>query len=187
MYNNLPALSESILWDDNLLATDYTELDAEALGSALRSYLQAVSVLRGEWHPLHDSPLSLWIARHDQLALYRPGLLSAERIILTDTLEEAVLRLDTIESSEAMDQLIHYNATDRLADIRTGVAQFVRFVKDNFLLIQAGFIAFTPCESVRQEQERKMQLLQDNPDRHFLNAVMPAEVVRLYERSGFVE
>lgn len=44
MYNNLPALSESILWDDNLLATDYTELDAEALGSALRSYLQAVSV-----------------------------------------------------------------------------------------------------------------------------------------------
>ncbi|HCB1201276.1 TPA: hypothetical protein MYN56_005339, partial [Klebsiella pneumoniae] len=72
---------------------------------------------------------------------------------------------------------------DRLADIRTGVAQFVRFVKDNFLLIQAGFIAFTPCESVRQEQERKMQLLQDNPDRHFLNAVMPAEVVRLYERS----
>lgn len=28
-----------------------------------------------------------------------------------------------------------------------------------------------------------MQLLQDNPDRHFLNAVMPAEVVRLYERS----
>lgn len=183
MYNNLPALSESILWDDNLLATDYTELDAEALGSALRSYLQAVSVLRGEWHPLHDSPLSLWIARHDQLALYRPGLLSAERIILTDTLEEAVLRLDTIESSEAMDRLIHYNATDRLADIRTGVAQFVRFVKDNFLLIQAGFIAFTPCESVRQEQERKMQLLQDNPDRHFLNAVMPAEVVRLYERS----
>ncbi|HIE5564151.1 MULTISPECIES: hypothetical protein [Enterobacter] len=107
MYNNLPALSESILWDDNLLATDYTELDAEALGSALRSYLQAVSVLRGEWHPLHDSPLSLWIARHDQLALYRPGLLSAERIILTDTLEEAVLRLDTIESSEAMDRLIH--------------------------------------------------------------------------------
>lgn len=183
MYNNLPALIESILWDDNLLATDYTALDAEALGSALRSYLQAVSVLRGEWHPLHDSPLSLWIARHDQLALYRPGLLSAERIILTDTLEEAVLRLDTIESSEAMDQLIHYNATDRLADIRTGVAQFVRFVKDNFLLIQAGFIAFTPCESVRQEQERKMQLLQDNPDRHFLSAVMPAEVVRLYERS----
>ncbi len=183
MYNNLPALSNSILWDDNLLATDYTALDAEALGSALRSYLQAVSVLRGEWHPLHDSPLSLWIARHDQLALYRPGLLSAERIILTDTLEEAVLRLDTIESSEAMDQLIHYNATDRLADIRTGVAQFVRFAKDNFLLIQAGFIAFTPCESVRQVQERKMQLLQDNPDRNFLNAVMPAEVVRLYERS----
>jgi len=183
MYNNLPALSDSVLWDDSLLATDYAALDTEELGNAIRDYLQAVRILRGEWHPLHDSPLSLWIARHDQLALYRPGLLSAERIILTDTLEEAALRLDTIESSEAMDQLIHHNATDRLADIRTGVAQFVRFVKDNFLLIQAGFIAFAPFESARQGQERKMQLLQDNPDRHFLNTVMPPEVVRLYERS----
>lgn len=82
-----------------------------------------------------------------------------------------------------MDHLVYHNATDRLADIRTGVAQFVRFVKDNFLLIQAGFIAFTPCESARQEQQRKMQLLQDNPDRHFLHSVMPPAVAQLYERS----
>ncbi|MCG7368680.1 hypothetical protein MHZ90_21535 [Pantoea sp. ACRSH] len=183
MYNNLPALSDSVVWDDSLLATGYAAPDTEALGNAIKGYLQAVRILRGEWHPLHDSPLSLWIARHDQQALYRAGLLSAERIILTDTLEEAALRLDTMASSKAMDQLVHYNATDRLADIRTGVAQFVRFVKDNFQLLQAGFIAFTPCESVRQEQERKMQHLQDKPDRHFLNAVIPPEVIRLYERS----
>ncbi|MCI0265849.1 UNVERIFIED_ASMBLY: hypothetical protein E7W40_00195 [Cronobacter sakazakii] len=183
MYNNLPALTESILWDDGLLAADYAALDARRLDDALKGYLQAVSLLRGEWHTLQDSPLSLWIARHDQLTLYRPGLLSAERIILTDTLEEAALRLDTLASSEAMDHLVYHNATDRLADIRTGVAQFVRFVKDNFLLIQAGFIAFTPCESARQEQQRKMQLLQDNPDRHFLHSVMPPAVAQLYERS----
>lgn len=183
MYNNLPALTESILWDDGLLAADYAALDARRLEDALKGYLQAVSLLRGEWHTLQGSPLSLWIARHDQLTLYRPGLLSAERIILTDTLEEAALRLDTLASSEAMDHLVYHNATDRLADIRTGVAQFVRFVKDNFLLIQAGFIVFTPCESARQEQQRKMQLLQDNPDRHFLHSVMPPAVAQLYERS----
>ncbi len=140
-------------------------------------------MLRGEWHTLQDSPLSLWIARHDQLALYRPGLLSAERIILTDTLEEAALQLATVESTEAMVRLVHNGETDRLTAIRIGVAQFVRFVKENFQLIQAGFIAFMPCESARQEQQRKMQILQDNPDKHFLNSVMPPAVAQLYERS----
>lgn len=158
MYNNLPALTDSILWDNGLLATDYSVLDAEALRGALSRYLHAVSVLRSEWHNSEHSPLSLWIARHDQVALYRPGLLSAERIILTDALEEAALRLEIVESSQAMDHLVHNRETDRLGDIRTGVAQFIRFVKDNFLLIQAGFIAFTPCESARHEQQRRITL-----------------------------
>ena len=182
MYNNLPALTENILWDDGLLSTDYAALDAKDLDDALKGYLQTIRLLRGEWHTLQDSPLSLWVSRHDQLVLYRPGLLSAERIILTDALEEAALRLDSVASTEAMDHLIQNRATDRLTDIRIGVAQFVRFVKDHFQLIQAGFIAFTPCESVRQEQQRKMQLLQDNPDRHFLNSIMPRAVAQLYER-----
>jgi len=183
MYNNLPALTDSILWDNGLLATDYSTLDAEALRDALSRYLHAVSVLRSEWHNPEHSPLSLWISRHDQVALYRPGLLSAERIILTDALEEAALRLEVVESSQAMDQLVRSKVTDRLGDIITGVAQFIRFVKDNFHLIQAGFIAFTPCESARHEQQRRMQLLPDNPDRHFLHNVMPPAVVQLYERS----
>ena len=183
MYNNLPALTENILWDDSLLSSEYTALDAEMMENALKDYLQIVSMLRGEWHTLQDSPLSLWIARHDQLALYRPGLLSAERIILTDTLEEAALQLATVESTEAMVRLVHNGETDRLTAIRIGVAQFVRFVKENFQLIQAGFIAFMPCESARQEQQRKMQILQDNPDKHFLNSVMPPAVAQLYERS----
>lgn len=182
MYNNLPALTENILWDDGLLSTDYVALDARELNDALKGYLQTIRLLRGEWHTLQDSPLSLWVSRHDQLALYRPGLLSAERIILNDALEEAALRLDSVASTEAMDYLIQNRATDRLTDIRISVAQFVRFVKDHFQLIQAGFIAFTPCESARQEQLRKMQLLQDNPDRHFLNSVMPRTVAELYER-----
>ncbi|WP_308751130.1 hypothetical protein [uncultured Citrobacter sp.] len=106
MYNNLPALTDSILWDNGLLAKDYSVLDAEALMGALSRYLHAVSVLRSEWHNPEHSPLSLWIARHDQVALYRPGLLSAERIILTDALEEAALRLEIVESSQAMDHLV---------------------------------------------------------------------------------
>ncbi|MCE0161618.1 hypothetical protein LVU04_23000 [Klebsiella variicola subsp. variicola] len=51
----------------------------------------------------------------------------------------------------AMDHLVHNNPTNRLADIRTGVALFERFVKGNILLIQAGFIAFTPYESAMRE------------------------------------
>lgn len=183
MYNNLPSLTESILWDERLLSADYAALSEDALRSALEDYLQGVNASRGEWHPPEASLLSLWIARHDQLALYRPGLLSAERIILTDALEEAALRMDNVEMVVATDLLVQRRTTDRLQGIRTEVAKFVRFVKDNFVLIQAGFIAFTPCESARQEQVRKMQLLQDNPDRHFLNGVMPPAVAQLYERS----
>ncbi|HCI6090870.1 TPA: hypothetical protein NPN72_004981 [Klebsiella pneumoniae] len=183
MYNNLPSLTESILWDERLLSADYAALSEDTLRSALKDYLQGVNASRGEWHAPETSPLSLWIARHDQLALYRPGLLSAERIILTDALEEAALRMDNVEMGVAIDLMVQRRTTDRLQGIRTEVAKFVRFVKDNFLLIQAGFIAFTPCESARQEQVRKMQLLQDNPDRHFLNGVMPPAVAQLYERS----
>lgn len=181
MYNNLPALTESILWDEKLLSADYVALDEEALRGALEDYLRAVKALRGEWHAPENSPLSLWITRHDQLSLYRPGLLSAERIILTDSLEEAAFRLNGMEM--AADLLVQHRATDRLQQIRLGVAQFVRFVRENFQLIQAGFIAFSPSHSAREEHQRKLQLLEDNADRHFLSGVMPPEVVRLYERS----
>ncbi|MGE5989788.1 MULTISPECIES: hypothetical protein [Klebsiella] len=113
MYNNLPALTESIFWDNGLLSTDYAALDARRLDDALKGYLQAVSLLRGEWHTLPNSPLSLWIARHDQLVLYRSGLLSTERIILTDMLEEAALDLDTLASSEARDHNRYNNSIFR--------------------------------------------------------------------------
>lgn len=74
MYNNLPALTESLLWDERLLSADYAALSEDALRGALADYLQAVNARRGEWHAPDASPLSLWIARHDQLTLYRPGL-----------------------------------------------------------------------------------------------------------------
>ncbi|MFB5082253.1 Uncharacterised protein [Raoultella terrigena] len=183
MYNNLPALTGSILWDERLLFADYAALSEDALRGALQEYLQAVNALRREWHAPDDSPLSLWISRHDQLSLYRPGLLSAERIILTDSLEEAALRLDSAGMATATDLLVQNRATDRLQDIRVGVAQFVRFVREHFHLIQAGFIVFSPCQSAREEQVRKLQLLEDNAARHFLSGVMPPAVVRLYERS----
>ncbi len=183
MYNNLPALTESLLWDERLLSADYAALSEDALRGALADYLQAVNARRGEWHAPDASPLCLWIARHDQLTLYRPGLLSAERIILTDALEEAALRLDCVAMTAGTDLLVQHRATDRLQDIRTGVAQFVRFVREHFQLIQAGFIAFSPSHSTREEQQRKLQLLEDNADRHFLSGVMPPAVARLYERS----
>ena len=106
MYNNLPALTESILWDEKLLSADYVALDEEALRGALEDYLRAVKALRGEWHAPENSPLSLWITRHDQLSLYRPALLSAERIILTDSLEEAAFRLNGMEM--AADLLVQH-------------------------------------------------------------------------------
>ncbi|HHL2712863.1 TPA: hypothetical protein ACQ39K_004491 [Yersinia enterocolitica] len=183
MYNNLPALTENILWDDRLLLTDYAELNDAALRTALQDYLRVVDALHGEWHLQEDSPLSLWIARHDQLALYQQGLLSVERIILVDALEEASLYLNSIDMATAVDLFEQNDAGDRGQDIRVGMARFVRFTKDNFTLIQAGFIAFTHCDSVRQDQMRRMQLLEDNSNRHFLYSVMPQTVAQLYERS----
>jgi len=183
MYNNLPALTDSILWDEKLLSTDYEALSEGMLAAALQSYLQAVRALKGEWHALQDSPLRLWIARHDQLTLYRPGLLSAEQIVLADALEEAALRLNCSEMAAAVDRLVQNRDTDRLKDVKTGVAQFVRFVRKHFALVQAGFIAFSPSVSTRLEQQRKAQLLEDNSDRHFLQRVMPQAIAQLYERS----
>ena len=182
MYNNLPALIENILWDDQLLSADYAGLTEQALSTALQDYLRAVDALKGEWYQQNDSPLSLWIARHDQVEYYRQGLLSAERIILCDSLEEASLRLNQTGIASAVDLLAQNGNDDRMQDIRTDVAQFVRFTKENFSLIQAGFIAFTRYDSVHQEQQRRTQLLEDNADRHFLHRVMPPTVVRLYER-----
>lgn len=71
---------------------------------------------------------SLWISRHDQLALYRPGLLSAERIILRDALEEETLRLDSVASTEAMEHLIQNRATDQLTDINQSARTDASFV-----------------------------------------------------------
>lgn len=47
MYNNLPALTDSILWDEKLLSTDYEALSEGTLAAALQSYLQAVRALKG--------------------------------------------------------------------------------------------------------------------------------------------
>ncbi len=183
MYNNLPALTDNILWDENLISSDYANLDEDALGAALQSYSEAIKALKGEWYPLHDSPLKFWIARHDQLTLYRPGLFSAEQIILTDELEEAALRLNRVGMAAAVDRLVQNRDTDRLKDIKMGVVRFLRFVRENFSLIQAGFIAFSPSVSSQLEHQRKTQLLADNSERHFLQGVMPQEIAQLYERS----
>lgn len=183
MYNNLPALTGSILWDEKLLSSDYETLSEEALSAALQGYLQAVNLLKGEWHAIQNSPLRLWIARHDQLTLYRPGLLSAEQIILTDALEEAASRLNSAGMAAAVERLVQNHDGDRLKDIKTDVAQFVRFIRKNFALIQAGFIAFSSSVSTRMEQQRKTQLLEDNSERHFLQGVMPQAIAQLYERS----
>lgn len=183
MYNNLPALTESILWDEKLIAADYAPLSEETLHSGLQSYLQAVGSNRHEDECLIRSPLSLWMTHFAQLALYRPGLLSAERIILTDALEQAALRLGGTDMALAVDLLVQNRHTDRLDNIRRDMARFVRFVRKHFALIQAGFILFTPSESVRQEQQRKVGFTDENAGRSFLSSVMPQAIAEFYTRS----
>lgn len=183
MYNNLPALTESILWDEKLITTDYAPLSEETLQSALKHYLQAVCTYRNEDESHMRSPLSLWMTHFDQLALYRPGLLSAERIILPDALEEAALRLGSKDLALAVDLLVQNRESDRLANIRHDMARFVRFVREHFALIQAGFIIFTSSESVRQEQQRKVGFTDENADRSFLSSMMPPAIAEFYTRS----
>ncbi|VVK73438.1 Uncharacterised protein [Klebsiella pneumoniae] len=182
MYNNLPALTENILWDEKLVAADYATLSEESIRSALKDYLQAVSLYRNDEHLSCGSPLSLWMTRFDQLALYRPGLLSAERIILPDALEESAMRLGSTDMALAVDLLVQNHHTDRLDNIRHDMARFVRFVREHFALIQAGFIIFTPSESVRQEQQRKIGFVDENAARSFLSSVMPPAIVEYYTR-----
>lgn len=183
MYNNLPALTDNILWDDKLLAGSYSLLGKEAIETALLEYINAVNQLKGEWYPFKESPLSLWLSQYEQLTLYQPGLLSAERIIMSDVLDEAALMVQGLEMSTAIDQFVQVPDSDRLNEVRIMVTHFVRFIKQHFSLIQAGFIAFTPSMSVREEMHRKKQLLRDNASRHFLKSVMPDTVVQFYERS----
>jgi len=183
MYNNLPALTESILWDEKLITTDYAPLSEETLQSALQHYLQAVSTYRNEDESHMRSPLSLWMTHFDQLALYLPALLSAERIILPDALEEAALRLGSKDLALAVDLLVQNRDSDRLANIRHDMARFVRFVREHFALIQAGFIIFTSSESVRQEQQRKIGFTDENADRSFLSSMMPSAIAEFYTRS----
>lgn len=47
MYNNLPAMTESILWDEKLLSANYAALSEDTLRGALENYLQAVNARRG--------------------------------------------------------------------------------------------------------------------------------------------
>lgn len=183
MYNNLPALTENILWDEQLVAADYATLSEESLRSALKDYLQAVSSYRNDEDIFLGSPLSLWMTHFDQLALYRPGLLSAERIILPDALEKASLQLGSTNLALVVDLLVQNRHTDRMDNIRHDMARFVRFVREHFALIQAGFIIFTPSESVRQEQQRKVGFTDENAARSFLSSVMPPAIVEYYTRS----
>jgi len=183
MYNNLPALTENILWDETLIAADYAPLSEKTLQSALQDYLQSVSTYHNEDEFLRRSPLSLWMTHFDQLALYRPGLLSADRIILPDALEEAALRLGSTDLALAVDLLVQNRQSDRLENIRHDIARFVRFIREHFALIQAGFIIFTSSESVQQEQQRKIGFTDENADRSFLGSMMPPAIAKFYTRS----
>lgn len=183
MYNNLPALTESILWDNKLIDANYASLSEETLLSALQDYIQTVSAYRSEEHQLIRSPLSLWMTHFDQLAVYRAGLLSVERIIVPDALEEAALRLGTTGMAAAVDLLVQNSDTENLQNVRREMAKFVRFVREHFTLIQAGFIVFAPSDSVRQEQQRKLGITEENAGHSFLRSVMPPAIAEYYERS----
>ncbi|WP_159282673.1 hypothetical protein [Rahnella variigena] len=183
MYNNLPALTENILWDEKLVDVSYAPLSKEMLQSALQDYLKAVNASRSEEHQPMRSPLTLWMTHFNQLAVYRAGLLSAERIILPDALEKAALRLGTKGMAAAVDLLVQNSDTENLQNVRREMAQFVRFVREHFTLIQAGFIVFTPSDSVRQEQQRKLGITEENAGHGFLRSVMPPAIAGFYERS----
>lgn len=183
MYNNLPALIDSILWDEQLLAGDYTQLSESVFHDTITAYLAAVDSMRGEWHPKDSSPLGLYIAYYEDLPLYRNGLLCTERVLLNDELFDVSLHLQRSSMDMALDQFIHEPDRNRYAELRQKAAIFVRFVKTNFALIQTGFIAFVRSESQRDTMKRKSQLIEDNAAPHFLKSIMPSNIATLYERS----
>ena len=182
MYNNLYALTNSLFWVDELLKNEYSNISFEDLLNELNIYNQQIDLLISEpTNALQSSRLNVYMAGDKNIANYRSGLFSMDRVILDDLLYTLSLRYRVNLSENLVEEFIKSDSNEKVEYLRREISSFIRFAKENFSLIQAEFIVFVRSESVQKESERANGILDDNADSNFIYKYLPKDVARLYE------
>lgn len=183
MYNNLYALTDSLLWVDQLLEKEYADIELEVLLNELKEYNQKIDRLISEpTNSVHPSRLNVYMAGDKNIANYKSGLFSMDRVILDDVLYTLSLRYRVNLSENVVEKFIEPQTNEKVEYLRREISAFIRFAKDNFSLIQGEFIVFVRSESAVKESERANGLLTDNADSKYIYKYLPGDVARLYEK-----
>lgn len=188
MYNNLYALTDSLFWADELLKNEYADIEFTELLNELNEYNQKIERLISE--PTNfpqSSRLNVYMAGDKNIANYRSGLFSMDRVILDDVLYSLSLRHRVNSTENVINKFVETDGNEKAANLRREICSFIRFTKENFLLIQGEFIVFTRSKSVIKESERTNGILTDNAESKFIYRYLPAEIARIYENKLSVQ
>ncbi len=188
MYNNLYALTDSLFWVDKLLENEYAGIEFKELLSELNEYNKKIDLLINEpTNALQSSRLNVYMAGDKNIGNYRSGLFSMDRVILDDVLYSLSLRHRVNLTESVIEKFIQTDKNEETINFRKTISDFIRFVKENFALIQAEFIVFIRSESAVKDSERVNGILTDNTDPKFIYGYLPAEIARLYEKKLSVQ
>ena len=183
MFNNLYALTDSLLWVDRHFEREYEDIEFSVLLNELDEYNKKIDSLISEpTNFVQASRLNVYMAGDKNIGNYRSGLFSMDRVILDDVLYSLSLRYRVNLSENFVEKFIETDVNEKIAYLRKKIHEFIRFVKDNFSLIQGEFIVFVRSESAVRESERTNGILTDNADSKFIYKYLPREIARLYEK-----
>ncbi|EPW7977691.1 hypothetical protein ACWPSR_003787 [Cronobacter turicensis] len=183
MYNNLPVLMENILYTDSLVNSYYSSLEENTISEALNEYrLRIDDLIKNGLNEDEQSPLNIYLSGGEQIYSYKHGLLSMDKVILDDVLYEISLRNNNSTSDVMLSPFIQEDKQEKIDLTKKAISNFISFIKNNFELIRAGFIAFSRSNSMLEEAERKGKIFAENADRNFIYSFLPREVATMYER-----
>ncbi|SOD61515.1 hypothetical protein [Candidatus Pantoea floridensis] len=188
MYNNLYALTDSLFWSDELLKNEYADIEFTELLNELNEYNEKIDRLISDpTNDLQSSRLNVYMAGDKNIANYRSGLFSMDRVILDDVLYSLSQRHRLKLTENIIEKFIETDGNEKSVILRKEISSFIRFAKENFPLIQGEFIVFARSKSVIKESERADGILADNAESKFIYRYLPAEIARLYEKKLSVQ
>ena len=160
MYNNLYALTESLFWVDRLLDQEYKNIELNELLIELSEYNKRIdSLIIEQKNSVQESRLNVYMAGNGNIEKYKSGLFSMDRIILDDVLYSLSLRYRVNLSENFVEKFIENDTQERVENLRSKIASFIRFTKENFDLIRGEFIVFVRRESAIKDSERANGIL----------------------------
>ncbi|TPV23716.1 hypothetical protein FJW00_14920 [Pantoea anthophila] len=183
MYNNLPALTDTLFWVDSLLNDAYATVNEDEFFGELTRYQQKIDALCACAHEaVFPSRLNVYMAGNNNMENYKSGLFSMDRVILDDRIYSFYQELSQSPLNDSRTKLTIVKK-DRLAEIKQQLAIFVRFIKKNFELIRGEFICFIRKSAEYKNAESRKFLSQDNSAEKYTDQFLPEGVAALY-RSG---